>query len=211
MNWTLLSKEWLSLFAIVDPVGAIPLFLATTLGWSTRSRRKVGWVAAGSMGGLLLLVAALGTRWLDFFGVSLPAFMVGGGLLLLLMAIDMLRATPSPTRHTPEEDVEAVNNDHHALGVVPLGIPLLAGPAAISHVVIQTTGAHATPFWTMGLAIVGLVLVAGLVFTIAEQVRRAVGAIGMNVVSRLMGIMLAAIAVETMGRGAVLLFPGLAH
>lgn len=211
MNWTLLSKEWLALFAIVDPVGAIPLFLATTAGWSALSRRRVGWVAAGSMGALLFLVAVLGTRWLDFFGVSLPAFMVGGGLLLLLMAIDMLRATPSPTRHTPEEDVEAATGAHHAVGVVPLGIPLLAGPAAISHVVIQTTGPHATPFWTMALAIAGLVVVAGTVFTMAEQVRRAVGAIGMNVVSRLMGIMLAAIAVETMARGALHLFPGLMH
>lgn len=198
-----------ALAAIIDPLATIPFFLQITEHYSIDDKRRTA-RTAGIVVAVVLMVAALsGDVLLRMMGTSLPAFRVGGGIIMLLMAISMLGAQETPLRQTPAEAV--ASGDKTGIAVVPLGIPLLAGPGAISAVVIQMdrgTGAlHSL------LVLGGIVLVAAsctLVFRNAERVGRAIGPIGLNVIVRLFGLILAAIAIETIAAGLKLLFPPLA-
>ena len=198
-----------ALAAIIDPLAAIPFFLQLTEHYTPDERRRTARIA-GSVVAVVLVVAALtGDTLLWLMGTSLPAFRVGGGIVMLLMAISMLEAQTTPLRQTQEE--VAVSTDKTGIAVVPLGIPLLAGPGAISAVVIQmdrgTGPVH-------GLLVLGGIAVVALscwfVFRHAERVGRAIGPIGLNVIIRLFGLILAAIAIETIAAGLKLLFPPLA-
>jgi multiple antibiotic resistance protein len=212
-----LSPPWITeytrfvvaLATIIDPLAAIPFFLQLTEHYTPEERRRTARIA-GLVVAVVLVVAALtGDTLLWLMGTSLPAFRVGGGIVMLLMAISMLEAQTTPLRQTKEE-VE-VSNDKTGIAVVPLGIPLLAGPGAISAVVIQmdrgTGPVHAL------LVLGGIVVVAfscWFVFRHAERVGRAIGPIGLNVIVRLFGLILAAIAIETIANGLKVLFPPLA-
>ncbi|HMA11888.1 MAG TPA: NAAT family transporter, partial [Steroidobacteraceae bacterium] len=129
-----LVKAALALFAIVDPVGVIPIFLVATQGYTQAQGRSAARIAALTVLGVLTLFTFVGEPMLSFFGIRLAAFSVAGGLLLLLLALSMVQAHVSPLRQTRDEAVEAEEKD--AVGVVPLGIPLLAGPGAITHVIV---------------------------------------------------------------------------
>jgi multiple antibiotic resistance protein len=151
----------------------------------------------------------LGEPLLDVFGISIASFRVGGGILLLLMAIAMLQALPSRVQQAPEEAKEAEEKEHVA--VVPLAIPLLAGPGAMSTVIIYAHQA-ATWFDTLFLILASL-FVAGTVWValaLANSIGTALGKTGVNIVTRLMGLILAAIAVEFITQGLAQLLPGLA-
>src|SRR3569623_565708 len=128
-----LAKAALALFAIVDPVGVIPMFLLATQGYTLAQSHAAARIAALTVLGVLTLFAFLGEPLLMFFGIRLAAFAVAGGLLLLLLALSMVQARVSPQRQTQDEAAEA--EEREAVGVVPLGIPLLAGPGAITHVI----------------------------------------------------------------------------
>ena len=133
--WTDYTRFAVTLLAILDPFAAIPLFLRLTDGYSTRERRRTARVTSLAVFGVLAGAALAGDMILDAFGTSLPAFRVGGGIVLLLMALSMLNASPDRTRHSPEEDELLTTKE--AVAVVPLGVPLLAGPGAISAVILQ--------------------------------------------------------------------------
>lgn len=198
-----------ALAAIIDPLAAIPFFLQLTEHYTPDERRRTA-RTAGVVVAVVLVVAALtGDTLLWLMGTSLPAFRVGGGIVMLLMAVSMLEAQTTPLRQTKEE-VE-VSSDKTGVAVVPLGIPLLAGPGAISAVVIQmdrgTGPVHAA------LVLAGIAVVAfscWFAFRHAERVGRAIGPIGLNVIVRLFGLILAAIAIETIATGLKVLFPPLA-
>lgn len=198
-----------ALAAIIDPLAAIPFFLQLTEHYTPDERRRTARIA-GLVVAVVLVVAALtGDTLLWLMGTSLPAFRVGGGIVMLLMAISMLEAQTTPLRQTKEEVV--VSNDKTGVAVVPLGIPLLAGPGAISAVVIQMdrgTGAVHALLVLGGIAVVALS--CWFVFRHAERVGRAIGPIGLNVIVRLFGLILAAIAIETIATGLKVLFPPLA-
>jgi multiple antibiotic resistance protein len=212
-----LSHPWITeytrfvvaLAAIIDPLAAIPFFLQLTEHYTPEERRRTARIA-GLVVAVVLVVAALtGDTLLWLMGTSLPAFRVGGGIVMLLMAISMLEAQTTPLRQTKEEVL--VSSDKTGIAVVPLGIPLLAGPGAISAVVIQmdrgTGPVHAL------LVLGGIAVVAfscWFVFRHAERVGRAIGPIGLNVIVRLFGLILAAIAIETIANGLKVLFPPLA-
>jgi len=142
-------------------------------------------------------------------GTSLASFRVGGGIVLLLMALAMLRAQSDTVRTTPAEEAEA--EDRHSIAVVPLAIPLLAGPGSISTVIIEM---HRSATEYHGLLVIGsIVLVClflWLVLRAASTIGRFLGHIGLNVINRLFGLILAAIAVEIMANGLRQLFPALA-
>lgn len=209
MDFLELVKAALALFAIVDPVGVIPIFLLATHGYTLAQSRAAARIAALTVLGVLTLFTFLGEPLLMFFGVRLAAFSVAGGLLLLLLALAMVQAHVSPQRQTRDEAVEAEEKD--AVGVVPLGIPLLAGPGAITHVIVAAGAAKGDPLTQAALLIpVALVtLSVWLAFRAAPAIARRLGRTGIHVVTRLMGLIIAAISVEMIASGLGQLFPGL--
>lgn len=204
-----LVKAALALFAIVDPVGVIPIFLLATHGFSPEQTRNAARIAALTVLGVLTVFTFLGEPLLMFFGVRLAAFSVAGGLLLLLLALSMVQAHVSPQRQTRDEATEAEEKD--AVGVVPLGIPLLAGPGAITHVIVAAGRARGEMLHQLALLIPVAVVALSvwLSFRAAPAIARRLGKTGIHVVTRLMGLIIAAISVEMIVGGLGQLFPGL--
>jgi multiple antibiotic resistance protein len=204
-----LVKAALALFAIVDPVGVIPIFLMVTQGYTLAQSHKAARIAALTVLGVLTLFTFLGEPLLMFFGIRLAAFSVAGGVLLLLLGLSMVQARVSPQRQTQDEALEAEEKD--AIGVVPLGVPLLAGPGAITHVIVAASAARGEVLHQAALLIpVTLVaLSVWLSFRAAPVIARRLGKTGIHVVTRLMGLIIAAISVEMIAGGLGKLFPGL--
>lgn len=204
-----LLKAALALFAIVDPVGVIPIFLMATRGYTLAQSRTAARVAALTVLGVLTIFAFAGEALLGFFGIRLAAFSVAGGLLLLLLALSMVEAHVSPQRQTQDEAIEAEEKD--SVGVVPLGVPLLAGPGAITHVIVAA-GALEGQTLQRGLLLIPVALVAlsvWLSFRAAPVIAKRLGKTGIHVVTRLMGLIIVAISIEMIARGLGQLFPGL--
>jgi multiple antibiotic resistance protein len=209
MDVIALAKSTFSLFAIVDPVGVIPIFLLATRGYTLAQSRAAAHIAALTVLGVLTLFAFAGEPLLGFLGIRLAAFSVAGGLLLLLLALSMVQAHVSPQRQTEDEAVEAEEKD--SVGAVPLGVPLLAGPGAITHVIVASGTAHGN-LLHQGLLLIPVVLVALSVwraFRAAPLIARRLGKTGIHVVTRLMGLIIAAISIEMIASGLGTLFPGL--
>lgn len=204
-----LARFALALFAIVDPVGVIPIFLLATQGFSRAQSHAAARIAALTVLGVLSLFTFVGEPMLAFFGIRLAAFSVAGGLLLLLLALSMVQAHVSPQRQTEDEAAEAEERD--AVGVVPLGVPLLAGPGAITHVIVAAGPAQGS-VGQLALLLVPVALVAlsvWLAFRAAPAIARRLGRTGIHVVTRLMGLIIAAISIEMIASGLGQLFPGL--
>lgn len=184
-----------SLFAIVDPFAAIPPFLAMTANDTPAQRRRMARTACLTCGGVMSAFALLGPSVFRLFGITLPAFQVAGGLVLLLSSLDMLRAQKSSLKETPEEFAEGMNKDD--IAITPLAIPLLAGPGAITTSIVlaqrATTPAHKAIFYVL-IALVALVSYGALVIA-AENAKRLSPTI-LNIITRLMGLLLAAIGVQ---------------
>lgn len=199
-------KFFAALLAIVNPVGAIPIFINLTANQDTGLRNKNGFMASISMGVILAVVLFSGEAILNFFGISVGSFRVGGGILILLMAISMLHAKMSHVKQTEEEEIDSAERD--SVAVVPLGTPLLAGPGAISTVILYaqryTSPAH---YLVLLCIIVLLVFLTWLSFRLAPSISRLLGKTGINVVTRLMGLIMAAVGVEFIANGLKQLFP----
>ncbi|HVY06927.1 MAG TPA: MarC family protein [Burkholderiales bacterium] len=208
-EWTDLIKLTVALLAIVDPVASLPVFLSTTSGYTRAERRRVTQIVAVTVFCVLAGAALIGTQVLHFFGISLSSFQIAGGILLLLMAISMLQAKESGIRQTPDEALEAEEKD--AVAVVPLGIPLLAGPGAISTMIIATH--HSERYFDHFTLLIPAALISVAVwatFAAATRISDRLGKTGMNIITRVMGLIIAAIGVEYVYRGIVELFPKLA-
>jgi multiple antibiotic resistance protein len=189
-----------SVFFLVDPIAAIPTFLAMTAENDRSSRRHMAKRAAWTCLVVLSGFAAVGKLIFRLFGITLPAFKIAGGLILLLIGLDMLRARRSQTKETPGEAAEAAGKED--VGIIPLGVPMLAGPGAISTVMVLIGGMpdwwYAIPVF-LSIAVVSLVsysILAG-----ADRVRQYLGETGIRILTRLMGLMLTAIAVQFMLNG----------
>jgi multiple antibiotic resistance protein len=199
----------ISLFAILSPFAAIPLFLTLTNGFDTQQKSRTAAAASATVAAVLIVSGFAGEPILIALGTSLDAFRVGGGIVLLLVALSMLSAQTSTVQHRPEEAAEADTSS--SVGVVPLGIPLLAGPGSISAVIIEM---NHQPGYAHQVAIVACILVVCLgtwvILWLAYPIGQRLGKIGLNVLSRLFGLILAAIAVQVMATGLRALFPGLA-
>jgi multiple antibiotic resistance protein len=204
-----LVRAALGLFAIVDPVGVIPIFLLATQGYTLQQSQSAARIAALTVLGVLTLFTFAGEPMLGFFGIRLAAFSVAGGLILLLLALAMVQAHVSPLRQTRDEALEAEEKD--AVGVVPLGVPLLAGPGAITHVIVAA-GAAKGAFMHQFVLLIPVALVALSVwisFRAAPAIAKRLGKTGIHVVTRLMGLIIAAISIEMIAGGLGKLFPGL--
>jgi multiple antibiotic resistance protein len=184
-----------SLFAIVDPISCVPIFLALAGGEHHAHQRAIAVRATLTATTVLCLFAATGTAIFRFFGITVPAFRVAGGILLFIMAMEMLQAKTSGVKNTPEETLAAQSKDDVA--IVPIGIPLLSGPGAIATVVMWSARAHA-PSEQVAL-FVSILLVTGIALVtllFATKVARFFGKTGINVISRIMGLILAATAAQ---------------
>jgi len=203
-------KPLVTLLAIVNPPAIIPFFIHYTQGFSRGERRRTIWVASFSAFCVIAASALLGIRILEFFSISLASFQVGGGMLLLTSALNMLNAKPAEAKPHTNEMVEGAEKAAMgaSIAVVPLTIPLLTGPATMSTVVIYAERAHS---WLQLSMLVGygvvIALVTALSFALAHPIARILGQTGINVLTRLMGLILAALAVEVMADGLAKLFP----
>ena len=203
-------KPLITLLAIVNPLAIVPFFIHYTQGFSRAQRLRTIWISSFSAFAVIATSALLGLQILEFFSISLASFQVGGGMLLLISSMNMLNAQPAeakPSTHELEDGAEKAAMGA-SIAVVPLTIPLLTGPATMSTVVIYADKART--FWQHA-ALVGYGVVIGLAtaacFALAQPIARVLGKTGINVMTRLMGLILAALAVEVMADGLHKLFP----
>lgn len=199
-------KTLLSLLVIVNPIGAIPLFISLTPNQSEAEKKRTIKLASIAVILVLLVSGFIGEQVIRFFGISIASFQVGGGILVLLVAVSMLNAQVSPVRQSREEQQEAETKAN--IAVVPLAIPLMTGPGSVSTVIIY---AQKATHWTQYLTLAGSAIAIGVItwaaLSLAAPISRVLGQTGINVATRLMGLLLAAIAVEIMSEGLVHLFP----
>jgi len=205
-------KAFVTLLAIVNPLACVPFFIHFTQGFTRPQRHRTVFISAISTFAVIAASALLGLQILEFFNISLASFQVGGGMLLLTSALAMLNAQPAEARANAGEvsDAEARAAVGASIAVVPLTIPLLAGPATMSTVVIYADKAKTLS--QMGVLLgYGFViaLATALCFSLAIPIARVLGKTGINVMTRLMGLILAALAVEVMSEGLIKLFPAL--
>ncbi len=205
-HWTEYSRFFIALLVILDPFAAAPLFLTLTANHNQRERISIAAIAVLTVWLVLTLAAFLGEALLIGMGTSMASFRVGGGIVLMLMAIAMLQGQVGMAYNLAPEKSGAPNLS--GIAVVPLAIPIMAGPGAISTVIIQMNRSE-TPYH--GLLVVLVIslscLLMGLVLRIAIVMGRALSPAVLNITSRLFGLILAAIAVEIIANGLKQLFP----
>ena len=208
-NWSEYTRFFTALLVILDPFMAIPILLTLTVGYTSAERNRVVRTAALTVAAVLVVMALLGETLLHWLGTSLGSFRVGGGIVLFLMALAMLQAQVDRVRTSPSEEQSATGRA--SVAVVPIAIPLLAGPGAMSTVIIAMHRS-ATPYHSA--MIIGIILTISLVLWLVLRLAKPIGELlgdnGLNVLNRIFGLILAAIAVEVTANGLKQLFPVLA-
>ncbi len=197
-----------SIFAIVDPIGTLPFFVSLTDGFSEEDRHVVLNRAVMVLGGLLTIFALIGRFLFAAFGFTLAAFEIAGGILLFVVAYDMLQGELGRTRLSPQDREEAIAR-RDEISVMPLGIPLLAGPGAISTVMIYEGSAGSDPVLILA-TFVGIALTtvaAFLILRYGQRILRALGRVGVMAMTRVLGLLLAAVAVQFVINGIFALGP----
>jgi multiple antibiotic resistance protein len=191
-----------AVFFVVDPFAVIPLFLSVTQGEAPARKRRTALKAALAATITLILFAFAGRLIFNLFSITLGAFQIAGGIILFMLALDMLRAERSRVRTSPEEVSEGVDKDEAA--IIPLGIPMLAGPGSIATVTVLMSEAGRSPL--LVAILVGCVILTGaLTFVLlaaAPVLERALRQTGLNILNRVMGLILAAVAVQFVVNGA---------
>jgi multiple antibiotic resistance protein len=206
-TWQDYSRFLIGLIAILDPFIAVPLFVSLTVNRSLHERRRTARLVTLTVAAVLVVSSVAGEAILQAAGGSLASFRVGGGLVLLLMALAMLNARPGDVRQTAEE--ASAMEQGAGLGVVPLAIPLLAGPGAISTVIVASHGGGLLHRFAILGCIVVACAILWLILALAAPVGRRMGTTGLNIATRLLGLLLAAFAIESMAIGLRALFPAL--
>lgn len=201
-------KPLVALLTIVNPIGVVPFFIHFTSHLTREQRKHTIVVSSFTAFVVIGLSSLLGLKLLEFFNISLASFQVGGGTLLLISSIQMLSAKPVESGPEVVDAAESKADAGASIAVVPLTIPLLTGPATISTMVIY---AEKTRHWWELAILVGYGVVVGvftfLVFSAAGRIAKALGSTGINIMTRLMGLILAALAVELLADGLMKLFP----
>lgn len=195
-----------AIFFVVDPFAVVPVFVTITEGDSEEKRRQMAARACLVAAGILLSFLAFGGLIFKLFSLTLAAFKIAGGILLLLTSLDMLRSMPVRTRTSGKEVTEAVSKPDVA--IVPLAMPLLAGPGSIATVMVLTAQAtHVWQFLLLGLSVIVTAAASYLLLRAASLVNRVLGNSGRAVLERVMGLLLVAIAVQFMLSGVRDAFP----
>jgi multiple antibiotic resistance protein len=185
MNWRAFAEAFITLVVIMDPLGSAPIFISLTGGWKPGARRRAALEAAAAAGGLVVVFALFGRLILDYLHVSVESLTIAGGLLLLLVALQMLRGEEL----APPETVN--------VALVPLATPLLAGPGAIAAVMVLTRRYEDAPGMigvVLGIVATVVVVAAGLL--LADRIARVLGPSVIQLLTRVLGLLLSAIAVQ---------------
>jgi multiple antibiotic resistance protein len=204
-----LAAVIVSLFVLVDPIGTLPFYVALTQGYEEADRREVIRRTIIVVATILALFAVAGRFLFQTFGFTLGAFEIAGGIILFAVAFDMLRGETTPTRLTSTDRTEALAR-RNEISVVPLGIPLLAGPGAISTVMIYEGYAGNNP-WEIAATFIAIGVATAATFvvlTYGNRILRYLGQVGVMALTRVLGLILAAIAVQFVLNGIVYSFPG---
>ena len=208
MNLSDFANEFIALLVIANPLAALPAVLRITRNQSLLQKRWTAIVATFAIGIILLIATWIGTPLLALLGIQLAAFRVAGGGIVLFLAFSMLNASESAIKQTPEEQKEKHIGDSGA--VVPLAIPIIAGPGAISTIIVAVNEfpGMLNQVYLSGCALL-VTLVMGLVLFFASNLEKMIGLSGINIFNRIGGLILAAIAIQSLAAGALELFPGL--
>ncbi|CAM8273566.1 NAAT family transporter [Candidatus Methylopumilus universalis] len=197
IEWTFIIKTTIALIAIVDPIGCLPLFLSLTGQHKKINKKNVVKMTAITVFIILVTSLFLGDKILNMFGISMPSFQICGGILLLIMAISMMLG-----KHQVIESGQNGKSDKDLIAFVPLSIPLLAGPGAMSNMIIA---AHQAPNLInqsfLILPCLAVSLLIWLTLSFAENISRVIGAIGTKIITRVMGLLLGSMAIEFITRG----------
>jgi len=208
LEFTEYTKIFISLFAILDPIGIIPIIILFSAGMTSAQRNRTGRLASLTVFLILLTALLIGEPLLAFFGISINSFRIAGGILLMVMAFRMLNGTLHQL--TPDTAGLSAEDSNSLLAIVPLSTPLLAGPGSISTVILDAHKAsEIAHYLSMSIIIALLSLSVWLTFLLAPWVERRIGSLGIDIFTRLMGLILAAIAVEFIAGGMRGLFPAL--
>jgi multiple antibiotic resistance protein len=186
-----------SIFFLVDPFAAMPTFLAITAGSDAVRRKRIARKASLTALIFLSLFAVAGRYIFMMFGITLPAFEIAGGVILLLIGLDMLEARRSPTQETSGDTEAATAKDADDAGIVPLGIPMLAGPGAIASVMVLVGQVQTS--WQMAAILASILITAAICYFVlgnSDRVARALGDTGIRILVRIMGLLLVALAVQ---------------
>lgn len=184
-----------SIFFLVDPFAALPTFLAVTNGYDHQRLRRTAFKASLTALILLSSFAFAGEYIFRLFGITLPAFEIAGGVILLLIGLDMLEAKRSPTQESPTESAAAAEKED--AGIVPLGVPMLAGPGAITSVMVLV--GQAQTHWQMAAILISILITALICYLVlgnSDKVARILGETGIRILVRIMGLLLVALAVQ---------------
>lgn len=191
-----------AMFAIMNPIGAVPPMVALTDGYSTKDRLSTIKKAIYMAGGMLFGFVALGTYIFQGLGITINDFKVAGGILLFKVAFDMLQGKISNTKLSKEEGEEG--KEREDVGIVPIGTPLLAGPGSITTAILLNARANTIQLkFVFVIALIGLLLVSYVTLYFASSIGRRLGKTGTTVISRVMGLLLASIAIELIASGVI--------
>jgi multiple antibiotic resistance protein len=203
MDVRFVATAFATAITIIDPIGMIPMTLGATARVSAKRRNQIIDQAVLVAGGIMLFMGLVGHALLDYLGITLPAFMIAGGILLFLIAIDMLFARPTGAKRTEAEEREAAEGENPA--VFPLAVPMIAGPGTIATVLLLVNLSHGD---RVNLAIVAIAYAVALLATWlcmrgSTLLLRIISNTGIHVTSRLLGIILAALAVQFVINGLI--------
>lgn len=204
------AKFFIALISIINPIGATPIFLTLTSSYSIDEIKSIARSCSAAVFFTILVTLFFGQHILNFFGITVADFRVGGGILIAMNAMNMLRAQTSESKISKKE-IARSKEDIAEIGIVPLGIPLLAGPGAISSTIIYSENFTRATEWVG--AVIALLLLTTIIFLVlrfSRTISNRIGRLGVNIMTRIMGLILMALAVEFIAVGLKDLFPGLA-
>lgn len=192
-------ETWLStfgvIFAIVDPFGYVPIFLSLTSGDSEELRRKMVRKACATAFLVLTISTFIGQQVLSFFGISIPALQISGGLILLIIGFEMMKILPVVERLSQKEETEAERKED--ISIVPLAIPMLSGPASIASVIVLSSRTQSLADYPVIISsILVTLLITYFVLRSSSRLIKIIGVTGLNVMTRVMGLLLCAIAIQ---------------
>lgn len=205
METSIMASFFVALISVVNPIGALPMFIALTTNLSETQRKSMVRVCSIAVAVTLIVSLFIGERILNFFGISIASFTVGGGILIFSMATSMINAKDVESKLTQDE----VDDDEiREIGIVPLAIPLLAGPGAISTTIIYAQKLDSPVDWALSVPIIlASVVCIYIVLINADRISRKVGTLGVNVTTRIMGLILLAMSVQMITHGLANILP----